>query len=349
LTWNTSALKNSATIIPVSTPDCQVISWKNTLKSAFSDSDQLLDYLQIKQSHYPLQNRVQSNFPLRVPLPFANKMEKGNINDPLLLQVLTKHVENLTVEGYSFDPLKEQQNTMPGLLHKYTGRVLLILTGACAVNCRYCFRRHFPYEQPLASSENLDKNIKYIENDATISEVILSGGDPLLMSDNQLEQLIYRLEKIKHLARLRIHSRLPVVIPQRLTKALQNCLSKTRLQASLVIHVNHANEIDDILGKKLNHLVRKGISLFNQSVLLKNINDNPETLAKLSEKLFEYQIIPYYIHQLDAVAGAAHFNIEQKRALEIMRQLGNLLPGYLLPKFVVEEPGKACKTILLSM
>lgn len=340
-------MKNSATIIPVSTPDCQVISWKNTLKSAFSDSDQLLDYLQIKQSNYQRQNPVQSNFPLRVPLPFADKMEKGNINDPLLLQVLSNNLENKVIDGYSFDPLKEQQNTMPGLLHKYAGRVLLLLTGACAVNCRYCFRRHFPYEQQMASGENLDRNLKYIENDATISEVILSGGDPLLISDNQLEQLIKQLEKIKHLTRLRIHSRLPIVIPQRLTKALRRCLSETRLQTSIVIHANHANEIDNVLGERLTELVRNGVSLFNQSVLLKNVNDNPKTLAKLSEKLFEYQVIPYYIHQLDPVAGAAHFDVDKKRALEIMRQLGNLLPGYLLPKFVVEEPEKACKTILL--
>ena len=347
LTWNTSALKNSATIIPVSTPDCQVNSWKNTLKSAFSDSEQLLDYLQIEHSHYQQQNPVQSNFPLRVPLPFADKMKKGDINDPLLLQVLAKQLENQTVEGYSFDPLKEQQNTMPGLLHKYAGRVLLILTGACAVNCRYCFRRHFPYEQQLANGENLDKNLKYIENDATISEVILSGGDPLLISDGQLEQLISRLEKIKHLTRLRIHSRLPIVIPQRLTSSLRRCLSETRLQTSLVIHANHSNEIDDVLGERLTHFVQSGISLFNQSVLLKNINDNPKTLARLSEKLFEFQVIPYYIHQLDPVAGAAHFDIDKNRALEIMRQLGDLLPGYLLSKFVVEEPEKACKTVIL--
>lgn len=340
-------MKNSATIIPVSTPECQVISWKNTLKSAFSDSDQLLDYLQIKQSDYQLQNPVQSNFPMRVPLPFADKMEKGNINDPLLLQVLTSHLENLTVDGYSVDPLQEQQNTLPGLLHKYSGRVLLLLTGSCAVNCRYCFRRHFPYEQQLASGENLDKNLKYIEDDITISEVILSGGDPLLVSDSQLEQLISRLDKIKHLTRLRIHTRLPIVIPQRLTDALQRCLAETRLKTSIVIHANHANEIDDVLGEKLVNLARVGVSLFNQSVLLKNVNDNPETLAKLSEKLFEYRVIPYYIHQLDPVAGAAHFDIDKNGALEIMRQLGNLLPGYLLPKFVVEEPEKACKTILL--
>lgn len=339
-------MKKSATIIPVSTPECQVISWKQTLKSAFYDTDQLLEYLQIKQSIYQLQNPVQSNFPMRVPLPFAEKMEKGNINDPLLLQVLAKHLENLTVEGYSDDPLQEQQNTVPGLLHKYSGRVLLLLTGSCAVNCRYCFRRHFPYEQQLASGENLNENLKYIEEDATIREVILSGGDPLLVNDSQLEQLIYRLDKIKHLTRLRIHSRLPIVIPQRLTDALQRCLAETRLQTSIVIHANHANEIDDILGEKLVNLARNGVSLFNQSVLLKNVNDNPETLADLSEKLFEYQVIPYYIHQLDPVAGAAHFDVDKKRALDIMRQLGDLLPGYLLPKFVMEEPEKACKTIL---
>ncbi len=340
-------MKIAAPIIPVSTPECQVISWKTYLKSAFSDSDQLLDYLDIKRTDYQTRNPAQTSFPVRVPIPFADKMEKGNINDPLLQQVLAKDVENRVVEGYSFDPLKEQQNTIPGLLHKYAGRVLLILTGSCAVNCRYCFRRHFPYQEQLASGENLTKNLEYIQQDDSISEVILSGGDPLLMGDNQLQQLILQLEKIPHLRRLRIHTRLPIVIPQRLTTALQRCLSDTRLLTSMVIHANHANELDDELGQRLISFVRSGISLFNQSVLLKNINDSAQSLAKLSEKLFEYQVIPYYIHLLDPVAGAAHFNVEKKRAIKIMRQLGDLLPGYLLPKLVEEQPDKASKTIIL--
>ena len=340
-------MKIAAPIIPVSTPECQVISWKTYLKSAFSDSAQLLDYLNIEQTTYQTQNPVQTSFPVRVPIPFADKMEKGNINDPLLQQVLAKDAENQVVAGYSFDPLKEQQNTTPGLLHKYAGRVLLILTGSCAVNCRYCFRRHFPYDEQLASGENLSKSLEYIRQDNTISEVILSGGDPLLMGDNQLQQLILQLEKIPHLRRLRIHSRLPIVIPQRLTTALRRSLSNTRLQSSMVIHANHANELDDELGQGLRGFVRSGISVFNQSVLLKNINDSAKTLAKLSEKLFEYQVIPYYIHLLDPVAGAAHFDVDKIRAVKIMHHLGNLLPGYLLPKLVAEQPDKASKTIIL--
>ncbi len=340
-------MKNSATIIPVSSPECQVISWKSHLKSAFSDSEQLLRYLDIEPTAHRPSNLVQPSFPVRVPIPFADKMEKGNINDPLLLQVLARDIENAHIEGYSHDPLEEQNNNTPGLLHKYAGRVLLILTGSCAINCRYCFRRHFPYHQQLASGENLQKNLETIQKDPSITEVILSGGDPLLLSDKQLFEIISQLEAIPHLRRLRIHSRLPVVIPQRLTLQLQKLLSKNRLQTSLVIHANHGNEMDAELGHGLAALTRSSVSVFNQSVLLKNINDDPQILAELSEKLFEYQIIPYYIHRLDPVAGAAHFDISKKRASKIIRQLGQILPGYLLPKLVVEEPDKACKTIVL--
>lgn len=339
-------MKNSATIIPVSRPDCQVISWKNHLKTAFSDSDQLLRYLEIAPSSVQLKKSIQTNFPVRVPIPFADKMEKGNINDPLLLQVLATGLENNFVEGYSRDPLKEQANNTPGLLHKYAGRVLLLLTGSCAINCRYCFRRHFPYTQQVANGNNLQQNIAYIQKHPDITEVILSGGDPLLISDNQLTEIVSQLEKIKHLRRLRIHTRLPVVIPQRLTTRLKQCLSNSRLKTSIVIHVNHGNELDHQLGKDLTAFVRSGISILNQSVLLRGINDNASTLAELSEKLFEYQALPYYIHRLDPVEGAAHFDVDDKRALNIIHQLANLLPGYLLPKFVVEEPEKGCKTII---
>lgn len=349
-----NVMKNSATIIPVYAPKCQIISWKSYLKSAFVDSAQLLDYLEIPHSNplpsfhqkKPIHDLSTINFPVRVPIPFADKMEKGNVNDPLLLQVLSTAKENLKIEGYIQDPLNEQQSKVPGLLHKYTGRVLLILTGSCAVNCRYCFRRHFPYAQQVAMGKNLQRSINYIQKDSTISEVILSGGDPLLMSDRQLLQLINQLQNIKHLKRLRIHTRLPIVIPQRLTDNLLHILSNTSLKTSMVIHANHANEIDQALGEALTRLVRAGITVFNQSVLLKNINDHPTTLANLSEKLYEYQVVPYYIHLLDPVAGAAHFDVSKSTAIQIMQKLAEKLPGYLVPKLAQDEPCTSSKTVI---
>ncbi len=337
-------MKNSATIIPVSSVDCQVISWKNHLKSAISNTSDLLRYLNISSTQE--QRSLQTNFAVRVPIPFANKMEKGNINDPLLLQVLATQDENLKVDGYSHDPLKEQINNTPGLLHKYHGRVLLLLTGSCAINCRYCFRRHFPYNEQVALGANLSKNLTLISDDESISEVILSGGDPLLLSDKALAEIILQIESISHVRRLRIHSRLPIVIPERLTPELKRCLSSSRLQCSLVIHANHANEIDPVLGKKLSALAQSGVTLFNQSVLLKQINDQAKILADLSEKLFEYQVVPYYIHLLDPVEGAAHFAIKESAAITIMQQLSKMLPGYLLPKLVKEEAYKKSKTII---
>ncbi len=339
-------MKNSATIIPVSGAECQIISWKSHLKSAFSDSVQLLNYLQISASQFEPQLLPDPDFPIRVPIPFADKMEKGNINDPLLLQVLATKSEELIVKGFSQDPLDEQRNEIPGLLHKYAGRVLLILTATCAVNCRYCFRRHFPYNQQVASGESLTRIINYIRGDQSISEVILSGGDPLLMSDEQLSLLIVQLEDIPHLSRVRIHTRLPVVIPQRLTSKLVQVLSISRLQISMVIHANHANELDEELGLALANLSKSGVCVFNQSVLLRGINDDHLTLAALSEKLFKYQIVPYYIHLLDPVAGASHFDIDKEAAIQIMSRLRDRLPGYLVPRLAKEESHKRSKTIL---
>lgn len=340
-------MKNSAAIIPVSSADCQVNSWKSQLKSAFSNPVELLQYIGID----PADNRLNldhfSKFAMRVPRPFADKMKKGDINDPLLKQVLSIQDENLIVDGYVRDPLQEQSTKQPGLLHKYHGRVLLILTGSCAVNCRYCFRREFPYQSNVLNDKRLQKNIEYIAHEKSISEVILSGGDPLLVSDKQLVEIIRQLEAIPHIKRLRIHTRLPVVIPQRVTTHLIEMLAATKLSTSIVIHSNHANEIDDKTGSKLAAIVRSGTVVLNQAVLLKDINNDAAVLSELNQRLFEYQVLPYYLHLLDPVAGSAHFDSCRNAANEIMVNLSKILPGYLVPKLAVEEPFKPSKTIIM--
>ncbi|RMD71627.1 MAG: EF-P beta-lysylation protein EpmB, partial [Gammaproteobacteria bacterium] len=240
------------------------------------------------------------------------------------------------------DPLAEgRAMAAPGLLHKYRGRVLLTLTGACAIHCRYCFRRHFPYARsnPLGQWPGV---LDYLARDPSIQEVILSGGDPLMFSDAKLERIIQDLEGIRHIRRLRLHTRLPVVIPQRVTEKLRRCLTQTRFQGIMVLHINHPNEIDDNLKEALGTL--RGVCMLNQSVLLRGINDSRTTLKVLSEKLFEAGVLPYYLHLLDKVQGAAHFDVPEARARQLMEALSASLPGYLVPRLVKEEGGAPAKT-----
>lgn len=341
-------MKNLASIIPVSTSNCQVKSWKSQLKSAFSCAESLLNHLQIPTKDYAEFIDNNPDFSLRVPIAFANKMKKGDINDPLLLQSLSVQLENIEMPGYSDDPLQEQKNQQPGLLHKYHGRLLLLLTGSCAINCRYCFRRHFPYQSNSKEQNNLENNLSYISTHTEVREVILSGGDPLLIGDSQLKSLIRRLEAISHVKTLRIHTRLPVVIPDRVTTKLVKLLAETRLTTSMVIHANHPNEIDSATGLKLQQLVRSGTTVLNQSVILKNVNDRLDTLQQLSERLFQFQVVPYYLHLLDPVKGAAHFHIAEKTATELVKQMRSKMPGYLVPRLAREEPNQPSKTLILS-
>ncbi|WP_444997322.1 EF-P beta-lysylation protein EpmB [Aliikangiella sp. IMCC44359] len=339
-------MKNMTPIIPVSEANCQVISWKNLLKTAISDPFELLETLNLssKSLDYPV--TAQTRFSMRVPKPYIDKMKPGDPNDPLLLQVLTQAAENLDIQGYTEDPLKENANQTPGLLHKYYGRVLLILSSACAVNCRYCFRRHFPYQDQMANGTQLAKSLDYISNTQSISEVILSGGDPLMVSDSVLLELVKKLDNIPHVKRLRIHTRLPVVIPQRITPKLCQTLNLSRLDISMVLHINHANEIDPLLCQQLQLLKNKGVQLLNQSVLLKGVNDSAVSLIELSESLFSAGILPYYLHLLDKVAGAAHFDIPRSTATQIIEQVRKKLPGYLVPRLAVEIAGEASKKII---
>ncbi len=306
----------------------------------------MLSQLQLKPQDLDFELDFSNPFKTRVPQPFIDKMILGNAKDPLFLQVIAQQRETLNIAGYHANPLKEQNNSTAGLLHKYHGRVLLILSSACAINCRYCFRRHFPYQEQQASGEQLVKALDYIRHNKSITEVILSGGDPLIVDDSSLNHIIKQLESIKHVKRLRFHTRLPVVIPQRITQNLCQILKNTHLQTSFVLHINHANEIDSLLKQNLQLLSQAGVVLLNQSVLLKNINDNLKSLCELSEKLFESKITPYYLHLLDKVAGAAHFDIDQNKALTLLNEMRAHLPGYLVPRLAREETNTSSKTLL---
>ncbi len=290
---------------------------------------------------------ADAQFPLRVPEPYLQRIEPGNPVDPLLLQVLPQSVEMTLHEGYTNDPLEEaQSNPIPGLVHKYKSRVLIILSGGCAVNCRYCFRRHFPYEGNQLGKAQWLEILSYLQQDDQINEVIFSGGDPLATPDKRIQSFIHDLEKVPHLKRLRIHSRFPIVIPQRITEGLVSMLAKTRLQSIMVIHANHANEIDGNVEDALTKLHRAGVTLLNQTVLLKGVNDSATALTQLSERLFTAHTLPYYLHLLDKVQGAGHFDVDENKAKQLILALQANLPGFLVPKLVREEPNKPSKTLI---
>lgn len=320
------------------------IPWQKELARAFTRPEQLLDYLGLDNTPWQEGFAARKLFSMRVPRPFADKMRPGDPDDPLLRQVLPLVDEFTEVPGFITDPLDEHDSALPGLLHKYRSRILLVLRGGCAVNCRYCFRRHFPYEDNSPGQGGWQPAADYIAAHPEINEVILSGGDPLMAKDEHIAALLNELETIPHLKRLRIHSRLPVVIPARLTEALRERLSQSRLRPVLVLHINHANEIDDDLAARLHSWQRAGITLLNQSVLLAGVNDNTDTLEALSERLFAAAVLPYYLHQLDKVAGAAHFAVSDDKARALMAGLLARLPGFLVPRLVREIGGEVSKT-----
>ncbi|MDE3400159.1 MAG: EF-P beta-lysylation protein EpmB [Coxiella burnetii] len=321
--------------------------WQTQLKRAISNPIELWNELQLDPQTLPSAWRVADNFALRVPRGFVERMEKGNPNDPLLLQILPQAHELIAYPGYSSDPLNEKQsNLIPGLLHKYHGRVLITLSGACAVHCRYCFRRHFPYEQNTPGRAGWSRIFDYLKANSSINEVILSGGDPLMIKDEALMGFVSNVQAILTIKRLRIHTRLPIVIPERITAELVNLLSRTRLQTTVVIHCNHPNEINQAVIDALDSLRRSKVSLLNQSVLLKNVNDDSKTLIDLSERLFDAGVLPYYLHLLDHVTGAAHFEVSEQKAQWFLAEMIKHLPGYLVPKFVREIPGALSKTPL---
>lgn len=320
--------------------------WQRQQADLITDPAELLGLLQLEAESLPEMLAAAQDFPLRVPRGYVRLMEPGNPDDPLLRQVMSVPAELREEEGYSNDPLEEAAHTpVPGLLHKYHGRALLVVTGACAVHCRYCFRRHFPYQSHL-SGKRWDQALEWLASRPDIREVILSGGDPLTLNNRRLQELLAALAEIPHLRRLRIHSRTPVVIPERLDESLLTLLSAPRWQTALVLHANHPREISPALVERCRQWRREGITLLNQSVLLAGVNDCVDTLEALSDRLHEAGVMPYYLHQLDAVQGAAHFAVADSRAMQLHEQLRGRLPGFLVPRLSREEPGKPAKTVL---
>ncbi len=283
---------------------------------------------------------------MRVPRHFVSLMQPATPDDPLLLQVLPDRQEFNQAPGFSVDPLAEQNNQTPGMLHKYRSRVLLIVRGGCAVNCRYCFRRHFPYADNAPSKQDWQNILSTIAADPNINEVILSGGDPLMAKDTHLAELAHKISTIPHIKRLRIHTRLPVVLPERLDDAFFNWFSGLPLQRIMVLHINHPQEISPQLILRLKRLADAGVTLLNQAVLLRGINDNAKCLVQLSESLFAAGIMPYYIHLLDKVEGASHFDIPTDAARALMQNIAAELPGYLVPKLVREVGGEQSKSLV---
>ncbi|MEG3755495.1 EF-P beta-lysylation protein EpmB [Psychromonas arctica] len=324
-------------------------TWQKELANAVKNPQQLLQILEIEQETTQISELAKKQFPMLVPMPFVKKMQKGNINDPLLKQVLPIHDEDLQLPGYSTDPLVEQNNQHKGLLHKYKSRVLIILKSGCAVNCRYCFRRHFPYADNSVNKSQLNNIVSYIQEHPDVNEVILSGGDPLMTKDKQLAELLDQLEALPQLTRLRIHTRLPVVIPSRITESLAQRLKQSRLKIVMVLHINHAQEIDKPFAEAMQRCHDAGIQLLNQSVLLKDVNAGVDALVALSEALFSVNILPYYLFLLDKVEGAAHFDLEQKEAQQLHKQMQAELPGYLVPRLSREIAGEQSKTLIHSL
>ena len=321
--------------------------WQRLLAEAIVDPAELLRVLDLPDSLLPAARRAAALFPLRVPAPYLHRIRPGDAADPLLRQVLPLDLECETRPGYSTDPLAESAaQPVPGLLKKYHGRALLIATGACAVHCRYCFRRHFPYADAHTGGSRLEPALAAIAADSGIGEVILSGGDPLTLSDPRLSDLAARLAAIAHVHTLRIHSRLPVVLPQRVNADLLAWLRRLPLRKVLVLHSNHPAELDAEVDAALAALAGAGVTLLNQAVLLRGVNDDASTLAALSERLHDAGVLPYYLHLLDQVQGAAHFDVPPATGEFLIGALRARLPGYLVPRLVREVPGASGKTVI---
>ena len=325
----------------------RISSWQEELRGSLQDSDQLLEKLGL-QSKMSEATQAPVAFPLKAPESYLKRIRKYDPSDPLLRQILPLQEENDQHEDYISDPVGDlDSETVPGLLHKYHGRVLLVTTGACAIHCRYCFRRHFPYADSNPAKQSWQPAINYIRNDHSITEVILSGGDPLMLADEKLESLLDQLVAIPHLKRLRIHSRMPTVLPSRITDSFLALFNNLRLTPVMVLHANHVNEIDANVELSLQNLKTAGITLLNQTVLLQGVNDTSEALSDLNEKIFESGVLPYYLHMLDKVDGAAHFAVEEEHAKDIMNRLRETLPGYLVPRLIREQAGLSYKLPIL--
>jgi EF-P beta-lysylation protein EpmB len=317
--------------------------WRQLWREAVTDPAELLALLGLPELAAQLPPN-DAGFALRVPRGFVARMRHGDARDPLLLQVLPQLAELDMVDGFSMDAVGDlAARESQGLLHKYEGRALLIASGSCAVNCRYCFRRHFPYGEEMAAAGQWRQALAHLRSDPGITELILSGGDPLSLATSKLEELAGGLADVPHVNRLRIHTRLPVVLPERIDDAFLAWLAALPLQKVVVLHANHANEFDAAVDAACARLREAGATLLNQAVLLKGINDHEDALVDLSERLFAADVLPYYLHQLDRVQGAAHFEVDDGCALALVEAMRARLPGYLVPRLVREVAGDTSK------
>ncbi len=319
--------------------------WQQLWRDAVQDPRELLGLLGLHGLGGALSDAAVAQFPLRVPRGFVAKMRHGDPGDPLLRQVLPILDEERIAPGFDLDAVGDAAaRGATGVIHKYAGRALLVATGSCAVHCRYCFRRHFPYAGQTAAAGHWSAALDYLRADTSIEEVLLSGGDPLSLSTAKLGELTDALARIRHVRRLRIHTRLPVVLPERVDDELLDWLRRLPQQVVIVIHANHANEFDTDVDAALDSLRSLGVTLLNQSVLLRGVNDDADALVALSQRLFDAGVLPYYLHQLDRVAGAAHFEVADTEARILHAALLARLPGYLVPRLVREVAGEPSKT-----
>lgn len=346
-------------MIPRTAPSCQAndtrsqqtdypaTHWQSVLARAIREPSDLLEYLNLPQSLLSGAIAASKSFSLRVPRGYCQRIEKGNPDDPLLRQILPLDAELITDQQFTIDPVGDLVAIeMPGLIHKYHGRVLIITTAVCAVHCRYCFRRHFPYQENR-TEQNWQEAIDYIRTHSEIHEVILSGGDPLSLTESRLQNLTDKLITIPHIKTLRIHTRQPIVLPERVNNDLLNWLDSLPWKIVMVLHCNHANEIDSSVASALKQLQQHQVILLNQSVLLAGVNDSADALIELSQKLFSHHVIPYYLHMLDKVQGAKHFYVNNDKARQFLDEMRQNLPGYLVPKLVKEQSGYKSKTPLI--
>jgi EF-P beta-lysylation protein EpmB len=342
LTSSVSAADRAAIASPAEDSD-----WHQSLARAVRDPDELLDILRLPDELREPARRAARLFPLLVPRSYLERMQSGNARDPLLAQVLPLGIEEPVVPGFNADPVGDRKaRRAPGLLHKYQGRALFITTGACAVHCRYCFRRQYPYGDEPRRMSDWDDAFAIIAGDTAVHEVILSGGDPLMLTDSRLEEMCERIARIPHVSRLRLHTRLPIVLPERVTDTLLEILLDAGPTPIVVVHANHPQEIVGPCADALRKMVRAGITVLNQAVLLRSINDSVDAQSGLCEALVDLGVIPYYLHQLDRVAGAAHFEVDEEVGRSLIGELRRRLPGYAVPRYVRETAGGEFKEIL---
>jgi EF-P beta-lysylation protein EpmB len=323
------------------------IVWQRVLREAIRDPRELCRILDLPADYEAAAVRAAVDFPLFVPRGYVDRIRRGDPHDPLLRQVLPLDAERADLAGFASDPVGDATAALaPGLLQKYHGRALMVTTGACAVHCRYCFRRHYPYSDLPRSLDAWEPALRQIEADPSLDEVLLSGGDPLTLVDDWLARLVRRLAAIPHLHRLRVHTRLPIVIPERVCGELVEWLRGTRLATVVVVHANHPAELDEPVADALSRLVDAGVVVLNQSVLLRGVNDQAEVLIELCRRLVDLRVMPYYLHQLDRVRGAAHFEVPVDVGLRLVAELRAKLPGYAVPRYVWETAGEKHKVVL---